>query len=82
MHAFTKLGEVPLLLYGAVNVLVAWAVLAGWITTSAGTIAPPNWATPRCWDQLFFAWGLCLAAGLVLTRRPTATPYSPTRKYR
>lgn len=58
------------------------AVLAGRITTTGGYERTAELGHAALWDPLFFAWGLCLAAGLVLTRRATVTPYFPARKSR
>ena len=65
-------GAAVLVLYGAVNVVVGWAVPAGLITTPGGGYdRAAELGHAALWDPLFFAWGVCLASGLALTRTKT-----------
>ena len=61
-------GAVVLVGYGLLNVLVAWAVLGGLLTSAAGYDRSAELGHAALWDPLFLLWGLLLAAGLATTR--------------
>lgn len=61
-------GAILLMVYGLFNTVVAWAVLAGVITSAGGYNYPAELGHAALWDPLFFLWGAFLAAGLRLTR--------------
>ena len=76
---FTEwVGATVLVLYGAVNVIVGWAVLTGVITTPGGYDRAAEIGHAALWDPLFLAWGACLATGLALTRH-TPPPTHPSQ---
>lgn len=60
-------GAVVLLGYGLLNVVVAWAVLGGLVTSADGYDRSAELGHAALWDPLFLLWGL-LAAGLATTR--------------
>ncbi len=59
-----------LLVYGLGNMLIAWAVLAGIVTSADGYDRAAELGHAALWDPLFFLWGAGLAAGLSVTRTP------------
>jgi len=61
-------GAVVLIGYGVVNVVVAWAVLGGLISSTGGYDHSAELGHAALWDPLFLLWGLFLAGGLRLTR--------------
>ena len=61
-------GAVVLLGYGLLNVVVAWAVLGGLVTSADGYDRSAELGHAALWDPLFLLWGLLLAAGLATTR--------------
>jgi len=61
-------GAVVLVGYGLLNVLVAWAVLGGLLTSAGGYDRSAELGHAALWDPLFLLWGLLLAAGLATTR--------------
>jgi hypothetical protein len=63
-----SIGAAGLIAYGLLNVIVAWSVLTGLITTGTGYDAPAEFGHAALWDPLFLLWGLLLAGGLALTR--------------
>lgn len=71
-------GAVVLIGYGLVNVVVAWAVLAGLITAEGGYDRAAELGHAALWDPLFLLWGLLLAVGLRRTRRPRGSGARPT----
>lgn len=72
-------GAALLLVYGLFNVVVAWAVLTGVITSAGGYDHAAEFGHAALWDPLFFLWGAFLAAGLTLTRTTRATAGGETR---
>lgn len=62
-------GAAVLIGYGLLNVVVAWAVLAGVITSAGGYDRTAEWGHAAIWDPLFLLWGVLLAAGLWTTRK-------------
>ncbi len=63
---------VVLIAYGLINVLVAWAVLGGLLTTAGGYDHSAELGHAALWDPLFLLWGLLLAGGLSRTRNTAA----------
>jgi hypothetical protein len=70
-------GSVVLIVYGALNTVVAWAVLMGILTSSDGYDHAALLGHAALWDPLFLIWGGLLAAGLRLTRGPVGVSDSP-----
>ena len=73
-------GAALLVVYGLLNMVVAWAVLAGLITSASGYDHSAEIGHAALWDPLFFVWGACLAAGLILTRTAKPTPDGLSRR--
>jgi len=73
-------GAGVLILYGAGNTLVAWAVLSGRITVAGGFDPAAQWGHAVLWDPLFFLWGALLAAGLWATRRRDSVATAATSR--
>lgn len=57
-------GAVVLVAYGALNVVVSWAVLSGLVPTPGGIDHAAQLGHAALWDPLFLVWGGCLALGL------------------
>lgn len=67
-------GATVLVLYAALNISVAWAVLLGVIGAAGAYNHPAEWGHAALWDPLFLLWGVLLAGGLWRTR--SAPPVS------
>ncbi|GAA5532129.1 hypothetical protein Dalu01_00507 [Deinococcus aluminii] len=67
-RAISWVGSVFLMLYGGVNTLTAWAVLAGVVRVASFDRASLL-GHGALWDPLFFLWGLFLTLHLLQTRR-------------
>lgn len=70
-------GAVGLLLYGLVNVVVAWGVLTGVIATPGGFDRRAQLGHAALWDPLFLIWGVSLVIGLSLSRSPSRKEAPP-----
>jgi hypothetical protein len=69
-------GAVVLVVYGGLNVAVAWAVLTGVIHTPDGIDRTAQLGHATLWDPLFLVWGICLALGL----RAARTSFGPATR--
>lgn len=67
-RALEWVGAIVLVGYGLANVLVAWAVLGGLLSSADGYDRAAELGHAALWDPLFALWGLLLAAGLLTTR--------------
>lgn len=67
-RALEWIGAAVLVGYGLLNVVVAWAVLGGLVTSADGYDRSAELGHAALWDPLFLLWGLLLAAGLAKTR--------------
>ena len=76
----SALGAGVLIVYGAGNTLVAWAVLSGLITVAGGFDPAAQLGHAALWDPLFFLWGALLAAGLWATRRRDSAATAATTR--
>jgi hypothetical protein len=59
-----RAGAWLLVLYGGVNVAVAWLVLGGVVNTSDGYDRDAMLGHAALWDPLFLLWGVLLLLGL------------------
>lgn len=77
------LGGSVLLLYGLVNMVGAWLVLAGAVSSPSSSDRPALLGHAALWDPLFALWGGFLLAGLVASRgrrrRPAEQDSAPRR---
>lgn len=70
------IGSGVLIVYGGLNVAVAWAVLGGIIVSADGYNRAAELGHAALWDPLFLLWGVLLAAGLRYTR---VTPHDDSQ---
>jgi Protein of unknown function (DUF3995) len=61
-------GAVGLVAYALVNVVVAWVVFGGLVTTTGGYDQSAELGHGALWDPLCLLWGLLMEGGLRLTR--------------
>lgn len=74
LHGFIRLcgwaGAAVLIIWGALSMVSAWAVLAGAITPTGGYNRATMIGHAAVWDPLFVVWGVALIAGLRMTMSP------------
>lgn len=66
----SAIGAGVIVVYGGLNTVIAWAVLAGQVEVSGGYDRTAMLGHAALWDPLFLIWGAFLGVGLWQTRGP------------